>query len=194
MGKQMDVSLERSEVTLLPLEHEGLHFLDIEIESIPSLVQTGDYARAVARSVDMPPEHIEPWVEARLARQFALTRDKPPTFDMIVDEALLRGVMGDHKIMARQLRAILEATDRPNVELRVLPVTPVWLDSSYYMISADFTEYIVYLDGTTSMVILDERHEIEPYRHYTRRVVRSSLEPDESVDLVAAYAKEHERS
>jgi hypothetical protein len=106
MGKQMDVSLERSEVTLLPLEHEGLHLLDIEIESIPSLVQTGDYARAVARSIDMPPEHIEPWVEARLARQFALTRDKPPTFDMIVDEALLREVLGDHKIMARQLRAI----------------------------------------------------------------------------------------
>jgi hypothetical protein len=190
----MDVSLERSEVTMLPLEHEALYLLDIEIQSVPSLVQTGDYARAVARSVDMPPEHIEPWVEARLARQFALTRDKPPTFDMVVDEALLRGVMGDHKIMARQLRAILEATDRPNVELRVLPVTPVWLDSSYYMISADFTEYVVYLEGTTSMVILDERQDIEPYRQYTRRLVRSSLEPDESVDLVAAYAREHERS
>jgi hypothetical protein len=190
----MDVSLERSEVTMLPLEHEALYLLDIEIQSVPSLVQTGDYARAVARSVDMPLEHIEPWVEARLARQFALTRDKPPTFDMVVDEALLRGVMGDHKIMARQLRAILEATDRPNVELRVLPVTPVWLDSSYYMISADFTEYVVYLEGTTSMVILDERQDIEPYRQYTRRLVRSSLEPDESVDLVAAYAREHERS
>lgn len=190
----MDVSLVRSEVTMMPLETEALYLLDIEILSLPSLVQTGDYARAVAKSVDMPPEHIEPWVEARLARQFALTRDKPPTFDMIVDEALLRGVMGDHKVMARQLRAILEATDRENVELRVLPTTPAWLDSSYYLISADFTQYITYVESPTSVVILDGRHEIEPYRQYTRSLVRMSLEPDESVDVVAAYAREHERA
>jgi hypothetical protein len=194
MGKLMDVSLERSEVTMLPLEHEALYLLDIEIQSVPSMVQTGDYARAVARSVGMPPEHIDLWVEARLTRQFTLTRDKPPRFDMIVDEALLREVVGDHKIMARQLRAILEATDRPNVELRVLPVVPVWLDFSYYMISADLTEYVVYLEGTTSMVILDQRDDIEPYRQYTRRLVRAALEPDESVDLVAAYAREYERA
>jgi Domain of unknown function (DUF5753) len=190
----MDVSLERSEVTMMPLEQESLYLLDIEIHSLPSLVQTGDYARAVAKSVDMPPEHIEPWVEARLTRQFVLTKDKPPTFDMIVDEALLRGVVGDHKVMARQLRAILEATDRPNVELRVVPDTPVWLDSGYYMLSADFTQYVAYLEGTTSLVILDDHWEIEPYRQYTTRLVRRSLEPDESVDLVAAYAREHERS
>jgi hypothetical protein len=194
MGTQMDVSLERSEVTMLSLEHQALYLLDIEIQSVPSLVQTGDYARAVAQSVGMPPEHVDLWVEARLTRQFMLTKDKPPSFDMIVDEALLREVVGDPKIMARQLRAILEATDRPNVELRVLPVPPVWLNSSYYMISADLTEYVVYLDGTTSVVILDERADIEPYRQYTRRLVRASLEPDESVDLLAAYARQHERA
>jgi len=190
----MDVSLVRSEVTMMQLEHDAISLLDIEMESVPCLVQTGDYARAVALSTGMPSEHVEPWVETRLARQFILTKDKPPVYDMIVDEAVFRKVVGDHKIMARQLRAILEATDRENLELRVLPATPHWLEFGYYMMSADFTTYVAYVESPTSVVILDDRYEVDPYRQYNGRLVRSSLEPDESVDLVATYAKEYARA
>jgi hypothetical protein len=188
----MDVSLVRSEVAMMPLEREAVHLLDVEIQSVPSLVQTGDYARAVAKSIDLPAAQIEPWVESRLARQFTLTRDKPPQLDMLVDEAVLGKVMGDHQVMARQLRAILEACDRDNVELRVLPATPFWLESGYYVIAADFTEYVAYLESPTSVVILDDRDEMELYRQYTSRLSRRSLEPDESLAVVAAYAREYE--
>ncbi len=188
----MDVSLMRSEVAMMPLEREAVYLLDIEIQWVPSLVQTGDYARAVAKSIDMPAAQIESWVEARLARQFTLTRDKPPQLDMILDEAVLGKVVGDRKVMARQLRAILEAVERENVELRLLPATPFWLETGYYVISADFTQYVAYLEGPTSVVILDDRDGMELYRQYTTRLVRRSLEPDESVDVVATYAKDYE--
>jgi hypothetical protein len=49
---------------------------------VPGLVQTGDYARAMAQSMDIPPEQIEPWVETRSMRQFLLTKDDPPWLDM----------------------------------------------------------------------------------------------------------------
>ncbi len=190
----MDVSLVRSEVAMMPLEREAVYLLNIEIEWVPSLVQTGDYARAVAKSIDLPAEQIEPWVESRLARQFTLTRDKPPQLDMVVDEAVFRKVVGDHQIMARQLRAILEACDRDNVELRVLPVTPFWLESGYYVMAADFSEHVAYLESPTSVVIVDDRNEMEFYRQCTSRLARRSLEPDESLAIVAAYAKEYEVS
>jgi transposase-like protein len=190
----MDVSLVRSEVAMMPLEREAVYLLNIEIEWVPSLVQTGDYARAVAKSIDLPAEQIEPWVESRLARQFTLTRDKPPQLDMVVDEAVFRKVVGDRQIMARQLRAILEACDRDNVELRVLPVTPFWLESGYYVMAADFSEHVAYLENPTSVVIVDDRNEMEFYRQCTSRLARRSLEPDESLAIVAAYAKEYEVS
>jgi hypothetical protein len=190
----MDVSLVRSEVAMMPLEREAVYLLNIEIEWVPSLVQTGDYARAVAKLIDLPAEQIEPWVESRLARQFTLTRDKPPQLDMVVDEAVFRKVVGDHQIMARQLRAILEACDRGNVELRVLPVTPFWLESGYYVMAADFSEHVAYLENPTSVVIVDDRNEMEFYRQCTSRLARRSLEPDESLAIVAAYAKEYEVS
>jgi transposase-like protein len=190
----MDVSLVRSEVAMMPLEREAVYLLDIEIEWVPSLVQTGDYARAVAKSIDLPAEQIEPWVESRLARQFTLTRDKPPQLDMVVDEAVFRKVVGDRQVMARQLRAILEACDRDNVELRVLPVTPFWLESGYYVMAADFSEHVAYLESPTSVVILDDRNEMEFYRQCTTRLSRRSLEPEESLAIVADYAKEYEVS
>ncbi|HEY3606241.1 MAG TPA: DUF5753 domain-containing protein [Pseudonocardiaceae bacterium] len=194
LGMYMDVSLVRSEVAMMPLEREAVYLLDIEIEWVPSLVQTGDYARAVAKSIDLPAEQIEPWVESRLARQFTLTRDKPPQLDMVVDEAVFRKVVGDRQVMARQLRAILEACDRDNVELRVLPVTPFWLESGYYVMAADFSEHVAYLESPTSVVILDDRNEMEFYRQCTTRLSRRSLEPEESLAIVADYAKEYEVS
>jgi hypothetical protein len=40
---------------------------------------------------------------------------------MIVDEMALRRVVGGRKVMARQLRALLDFADRPNVRLWVVP-------------------------------------------------------------------------
>src|SRR5437588_458594 len=86
-----------------------------------SRMETADYARAVAKSGDLLPEQIEPWVEDRLARRFILTKDKPVKFDMILGEGALRQMRGSRKIMARQLHAIMDAADRPNVRLWVVP-------------------------------------------------------------------------
>jgi hypothetical protein len=188
------VSMVHREVTMMPLEQQAVSLVEFEVDVVPSLVQTGDYARAVARSTDIPPEHLESWVEARLMRQFVLTKDNPPWLDMILDEALLRRVVGDHKVMARQLRAILEAADRPNVELRVAPSTPAGLDSGYYFIAADQHQWVAYLEGPTSVVIVGDDADVEPFRQRNSRLNRIALDPAKSADVVAAHAREHERA
>src|SRR5882762_3624927 len=103
--------------TLLRLEQKTTGIVNGQPLVVPGLVQTADYARVVIKAGNALPERVESRVEARLARQFILTKDDPPKVDLILDETALRRVVGSPKIMARQMRAILEVAKLPNVRL-----------------------------------------------------------------------------
>jgi hypothetical protein len=108
--------------TLVRLESEAISLVNGEPLRMPGLVQTADYARAVIQAEDAPPDQVESRVEARGLRQLILEGAKAPKFDFIIDEVALRRIVGSRKVMARQLRALLEVADRPNVRLWVVPL------------------------------------------------------------------------
>ena len=86
-------------------------------------------------------------IGARTARQAVLTKDKPPKVDLILGEIALRQVMGSHKIMARQLRAMLEIVDLPNVRLRVVPFAQsgnAGLDSPFHRMDFPRDQSVVF--------------------------------------------------
>jgi hypothetical protein len=70
---------------------------------VPGLAQTADYYRTEMQAADVPPEQIEGRVAERMDRRQILTRNKPPKFDMILSETVLRRVVGGPKIMTAQL-------------------------------------------------------------------------------------------
>lgn len=92
---------------------------------VPGLWQTEGYARAVlgARSVTSAPEQIERQVTVRLRRQQVLVRDDPPPPEMwtVLDEAVIRRVVGSRDVMRAQLERLREASSGPWVTLQVLP-------------------------------------------------------------------------
>jgi hypothetical protein len=189
------VSLVDSEVTMMPLERQAVSLCEFGIDVVPSLVQTGDYARAVARSMNMPPEQVEPWVEARLLRQFLLTQDDPPFLDMFIYEAVLSRVVGDHQVMARQLRAIAEAAERPDVELRLVPIDyqfPVGLDFGFYFIAGDPSLWVAYSENPTTLTIVEDDEDIEPFRQRNSILRRIAYPPVMSRVIVTSYAEEYE--
>lgn len=189
------VSLVDSEVTMMPLELQAVSLCDFAIDMVPGLVQTGDYARAMAQSICIPPEQIESWVETRLMRQFLLTKDDPPWLDMFIDEALLSRVVGDYQVMARQLRAILETAERPNVELRLVPSRPqlpVGLDFGFYFIAADPSQWVAYSESPTTLAVVEDNEDIEPFRQRNSMLNKIARGPVVSMHLVASYAKEYE--
>ncbi|BCJ59058.1 hypothetical protein C1I93_08075 [Micromonospora endophytica] len=99
---------------------------------------------------------------ARLGRQAILSRPHA-----LIDEAVLRRALGGPAVMARQLRHLVDAAERPNVTLRVVPLTVgahTGLDGSFAL-----------LDGEAD------------------RLAAVALSPAESVRLVARIATEHER-
>jgi hypothetical protein len=103
------------------LEAEATSLVDAEPLLMPGLVQTAEYMLALMKAADVPPELFEERLGTRMVRQRILDENNAPKFDIILDEAVLRRVVGSHAVAARQLRALLEATDRPNVRLWVVP-------------------------------------------------------------------------
>lgn len=109
----------------LELESTARTIRSFADQFVPGLVQTRDYARAVlsARSVSSTPEQIERQVEVRMRRQRILDRSgsPPPQMWVILDEAVVRRVVGGRVVMAEQLKRLREAAAGPGFTLQVLP-------------------------------------------------------------------------
>jgi hypothetical protein len=93
---------------------------------VPGLLQLGEYARAIfaAALPALPKSEVELRVVQRVRRQQVLDREQPDPVDYVayVHEWALRMQFGGRRAMREQLLHLCEAPDRPNVDLRVLPV------------------------------------------------------------------------
>ncbi|MBN0047813.1 helix-turn-helix transcriptional regulator [Streptomyces actuosus] len=92
---------------------------------VPGLLQLGAYARAVfaAALPPLPPSEVELRVVQRLRRQQVLDRDPGPVdYVAYLHEWALRMQFGGRRAMREQLLHLCDASERPNVEIRVLPV------------------------------------------------------------------------
>jgi hypothetical protein len=159
-------------------------------------VQTADYTEAIMKAANLRPEQITARVKARMARQAILFKDKAPKLDMILDETVLRRVVGSHKIMAQQLRAMLDATKRPNVRLRILPFQQAMnagLGSGpFHLLDFPRGNSVLHLEQKLSGVFLEGRDKIDICRRDVAQLANAALSPAESLDLVAKAAREHD--
>jgi transcriptional regulator with XRE-family HTH domain len=141
-----------------------------EIQFIPGLVQTEDYARAVimlghsAASID----EIDRRISLRMARQRRLTAPDGPTLWALLDEAALRRPLGPKEVMRAQIDRLLELTESPNITLQILPFG----QGGHAAAGGPFTILrfnerdlpdVVYMEQLTSALYLDKREETDPY-------------------------------
>lgn len=72
-----------------------------QLAIVPGLLQTPDYARALAVGNGSweDPDEIEPFVESRMARQIRLTGDRPLELWALVQESVLRQLVGGRAVM-----------------------------------------------------------------------------------------------
>jgi transcriptional regulator with XRE-family HTH domain len=105
------------------LEGEAAVIRAYEPHYVPGLLQTPDYARAVLRAgrSHAPAEEITRLVDLRIERQGLLARQNAPLLWVVMDETVMRRSMGGREVMRRQIEALMDATDLPNVRLQVIP-------------------------------------------------------------------------
>ena len=100
----------------LELESAAYAIRTYEAQFVPGLWQTEDYARAVlsAHSVSSTPEQIERQVIIRMRRQQVLDRTSPPPPEIwaVLDEAVIRRVVGGRDVMRAPARTAPRDTRR----------------------------------------------------------------------------------
>jgi transcriptional regulator with XRE-family HTH domain len=90
---------------------------------VPGLLQTDMYARAVfGARIGATDEELEELVAARLKRQAILAGPDPPRLWVILDEWVLRRPVGGRHVMLEQVNSLIEAAQRPNIVLELIPV------------------------------------------------------------------------
>ncbi|MGD9483111.1 helix-turn-helix transcriptional regulator [Streptomyces sp. TRM70308] len=156
--------------TLLGLEEAASVIRTYEVQFVPGLLQTADYARAVTKlgHARASQDEIERRVRLRMRRQELLTRPHGPRLWAVIDEAALRRPLGGPEVMRAQIAHLLDISERPNVTLQVAPFRIGGLAAAGGPVTllrfheSDLPD-IVYLEQLTSALYLDKRPEVETY-------------------------------
>jgi len=166
---------------------------------VPGLLQTEEYVRAIihAGRTTADPDEIDRVVAARQARKALLSRDVPPKLWIVLDEAVVRRVIGGSKVMRMQLRRLIETSNLPTVEVQVLPFTA----GAHAAMGGPFTilDYadraldptVVYVGNDTSTLLMEKEAEVARYRLMFDHLRAKALDPDESGDFLAKVADDY---
>jgi len=133
----------------LILETAAARIWAYEAQRVPALLQTPDYARALAGtdpSLDSDAAR-DRWVQAVLARQEAILGAYPPDVHLVIGQAALHQQVGGPEVMNRQLRHLAGlAADSGTVTVQVLP-----FESGAHAASGDGSLAILQFTGTTGL-------------------------------------------
>jgi transcriptional regulator with XRE-family HTH domain len=180
----------------LRLEQASAFIRTYQVQFVPGLLQTEEYARSVIlvghRSESA--EEIDRRVYLRISRQKMLTEPGSPKLWAVVDEAALSRPFGSPGVMRAQLQRLLEMTELPNVILQVLPFER----GAHAAAGGPFTILrfaepdlpdIVYLEQLTSAVYLDKRPDVENYLAVMEQVTVQAETPAKSKDVLRKTLK-----
>ncbi len=175
----------------LGLEAAASLIRSYEIQFVPGLLQTPDYARAVIRlaNAKAPAEEIDRRVDLRMKRQELLVRDSAPTLWSVIDEAALRRPIGGNAVMASQIAALVDATKMPNVRVQVIPFAVGGHAAAGGAFSIlrfpepDLAD-TVYVEQLTSALYLDKREDVEVYVATMEQLSVQARPPDETPKIL----------
>ncbi|MFY1696597.1 MULTISPECIES: helix-turn-helix domain-containing protein [unclassified Solwaraspora] len=175
----------------LGLEAAARMIRSYEVQFVPGLLQTREYARAVVLLGHgrAPADEIERRVELRMERQELLRRAQPPYLWAVIDEAVLRRPIGGADVMREQIQTLIEATKLPNVRLQIVPFDA----GGHAAAGGAFTILrfadqdlpdIIYIEQLTSAIYLDKREDVDHYAAAMERLCIEAEPPARTQDLL----------
>jgi hypothetical protein len=183
----------------LGLEAAAALIRTYEVQFVPGLLQTADYARSVIvlGHDAASEEEVERRVKLRMTRQQLLTRPDPPQLWVVVDEGALRRPVGGPEIMRAQISALIDATKQPNVRLQVIPFRAgghAAAGGSFSILrfpDQDLPD-VVYIEQLTSALYLDKREDVDLYATAMERLCVEADRPSRTSDILGRMLKELE--
>jgi hypothetical protein len=179
------------------LEDDAAEIRSWQVQEIPGLLQTDDYALAVIR-LNHPEDGEESQLrrlQARMARRTVLTRQSAPTLRAVIDESALRRPIGGPDAMRRQLAALLEAAHRPHVHLQIAPTISgdfPGLEGSFVVLSfgGPIDLDVVYIKGVAGGIYVEDVEQVRRCRAKFDRIAEAAMTEADSIRLIGAFVNE----
>ncbi|WP_449063241.1 helix-turn-helix domain-containing protein [Planomonospora algeriensis] len=175
----------------LDLEQAACVIRTYQLQFVPGLLQTEDYARAVIGSGhrDAPAEEIERRVALRMRRQRLLHRPDPPRFWAVIDEVALRRLVGGRATMRAQIERLIELAELPHVTVQIMPFGAIGhAETSGPITILRFPEGelpdVVYLEQLSGAVYLDKEADTSRYRYVMNRLSVEAGQPAETAEIL----------
>lgn len=176
-------------------ESEAITERTMASAAIPGMLQTAGYASAIADAAwpfneKRPAGWEQRAADERQGRQKLLTKDNPLQLHAVIDEAVIRRVVGGPALMAEQLRHLLTVSKRDNVTVQIVPFEAGAygaMSGSAIILGFDDDEdpgsvYLEYAAGGESVENPDDVAAfITTFEHVSQNV---ALQPDQSADLI----------
>ncbi|MFF5372815.1 helix-turn-helix domain-containing protein [Streptomyces sp. NPDC013187] len=170
-----------------------------EVLLVPGLLQTPEYARAVAAADRQPaedPQVAERRARLRMARQELLDYPDAPKLWVVLEEAVLRRQVAAREVMCAQLHHLVEAAQRPNIRVQIIPFTaPQCVTSGFPITHLRFDPpelpEIVYLEHVRDAVYLDKAEETEQYRSILDGLLNAAECPQASLERMQEAARRY---
>jgi transcriptional regulator with XRE-family HTH domain len=178
--------------TYVGLEEAASLIRTYEVQFVPGLLQSEDYARSVIVSgrPELRAEEVERRVGLRMERQKVLSRKNHPVqLWVVVDEALLRRPIGGTKVMRGQIQRLLAAAERPNITIQIMPFrfgghsAEGGAFSILRFPEPDLPD-ISYVEQLVSALYLDKREHVDRYLETMNRLTVDSLTPEMSTEML----------
>jgi transcriptional regulator with XRE-family HTH domain len=174
------------------LEEAASQVRAYEVQFVPGLLQTEDYARAVTLlgHAGAPAAEIDRRVRLRMARQDVLARPAPPNVWFVLDEAVLRRSLGSAAVMRDQLRHLLTMAERPNLTIQVVPFdagghAAAGGPFSILRFADPDLPDVVYLEQLTSALYLDKPEALRSYLLVMDQLCMKAATPADSARMIA---------
>jgi hypothetical protein len=185
--------------TYLGLEAAAALIRTYEVQFVPGLLQSREYARAVvmighgAAGLD----EIDRRVDVRMARQQLLTRPGAPHLWAVLDEAVLRRPIGGRTVMRTQIAALIDATKLPNVTIQVVPFSAgghAAAGGAFTILRFPDAELpdVIYMEQLTTALYLDKRDDVDSYAAAMERLCVEALQPDRTMALLERILHEYD--
>lgn len=184
----------------LGLEAGAAELSSLDALLITGLLQTPGYAEAVIKAdPDLTDEDVRQRVELRMGRQRILDRaDDPVRLWTVLDESVLYRKRGDATVMHAQLAHLLEMSERPRIDIQVLP-----LDAGAHIAQHGGTFTImkfppdmlgdpgvVYQEIAWTGLYIEEPVEVNMYERALARVHSLAATPEDSQKIIQRAMKE----
>jgi hypothetical protein len=163
------------------LEEAAARIQSWEVQFVPGLLQTEEYARAAVahrHPRTSSSNQVDGMVEVRMRRQRILDGTHPPRLWAVIDESVLHRTIGGPAVLKQQIERLLDVTTSSHISLQVIPFSRSGYVAEGAFSILRFAEPelpdIAYVEHLTGALYLERLDELEIYgRAFDRLVVEA---------------------